>query len=792
MYKNEEGVQFLVCGAGMAGLCGAIAAARQGLRTVLVEKEWMLGGNGGPLLGVNWGGSLRHHQAWHETGIVEELTERVMNEGGVTLPTGLAINVDPMVDVVLAQVLDEAGVTVLRRHMVEDVAVSDGRIANVAVRNLENLERFDLSVDGFVLDSSGDAAVAAMAGADTMIGRESNTQTGERSAPDEPDEVVSASSITAMTVDVGIESPFTPPEGTLKWNPDKPANTFQPGRRLNMLFQVDTGGESPGHHPLHSPQEVWLSLRRHMFSMWDYMKNELYPEEAKTHKLVWISPLLGRRETRRVVGDYVLTQTDAESGRTFEDAVAISGHSLDYHPPSEDGGYETIFYSAPVPFDVPLRCIYSRNIGNLFMAGRNISTTHVAFSSTRIIRTGGQLGQAAATAAAVCLERGVRPREIAENCAGELRERLARDDVWLPGVAAKRHGMRKGEGENGRAFEHSNNRVTSGEESGVAVAASSEARVSWQGDGRPGGEWGVAGDGVGAVVYTYPERLERGEVYVRNPTDSAVTVELFAGYGAAPVPHWPDVHERAAGERYEFCSPDPEYYPVAFEMVAQKSVEVAAGYTGWIDADLVIEKLPEWDRNRYSQAMIVGVSGDVEVLCAEHGLDTVDGAVNQGERWKTEPGASPLVRITPDPVPGAAAHLLDGVIHRQGLAHLHAWVSAPGEEMPQWVMCEMDEPVTVNAVTLRFDTTARFMREHYTTLGLAASPRCVADYRVEMFDGCDWIEVARECDNYLRWRRHELVTPMVAQKVRLVVERMNGDGEMARVYGVEFGTVNRE
>jgi hypothetical protein len=179
-------------------------------------------------------------------------------------------------------------------------------------------------------------------------------------------------------------------------------------------------------------------LMRIAYGVWDYIKNHA-PErsQAENWALEWVGSLPGKRENRRYVGDHILTQNDIRAGGAFDDIVAYGGWSMDDHHPAGlfYPGVPTIFHPAPSPYGIPYRSLYSRNIPNLLFAGRNISVTHAALSSTRVMATCALLGQAAGTAAALCVRRRCDPRALSE---GEplraLQSTLQDDDCWLPGL----------------------------------------------------------------------------------------------------------------------------------------------------------------------------------------------------------------------------------------------------------------------------------------------------------------------------------------------------------------------
>ena len=153
--------------------------------------------------------------------------------------------------------------------------------------------------------------------------------------------------------------------------------------------------------------------------MWDHIKNRC-EAEAEHWALEWVQFLPGKRESRRYVGDHVLTQCDIEAGGVFEDVVAYGGWTMDDHHPAgfwcvKSGAPSTVFHPAPSPYGIPYRCLYSKNIANLYVGGRCHSATHMALSSTRVAGTGCSMAQAQGTAAAMAVEKGVDPRGILDH-----------------------------------------------------------------------------------------------------------------------------------------------------------------------------------------------------------------------------------------------------------------------------------------------------------------------------------------------------------------------------------------
>ena len=199
---------------------------------------------------------------------------------------------------------------------------------------------------------------------------------------------------------------------------------------LSNFWWLELGGENDS---IHDTEELRDELLKVAFGVWDHIKNH-GDHGADNWELEWISFLPGKRESRRYVGDHILTQNDVRAEGRFADLVAYGGWSMDDHHP---GGFRypgkpTIFHPAPSPYGIPYRCLYSKNIANLMFAGRNISATHAAMSSTRVMATCGILGQAMGTAAAIAAREKTTPRGVYENHIGELKQTLMEDDCYLP------------------------------------------------------------------------------------------------------------------------------------------------------------------------------------------------------------------------------------------------------------------------------------------------------------------------------------------------------------------------
>lgn len=237
-------------------------------------------------------------------------------------------------------------------------------------------------------------------------------------------------------------------------------------------------------------------LMKITYGVWDYIKN-FSPERDKAANwaVEWIGALPGKRENRRYVGDYTLTQNDIRAGGKFDDIVAYGGWSMDDHHPAGlyYEGEPTIFHAAPSPYGIPYRCLYSVNVENLLFAGRNISVTHAALSSTRVMATCAIIGQAAGTAAALCTGHECTPRQLSSgDKLSELQNTLMHDDCWLPGLlrpvsALAQKARLTGEGQNTEALRDGLDRDRENEDHAWSGAVGSSIEYSWDEEVAVGG-----------------------------------------------------------------------------------------------------------------------------------------------------------------------------------------------------------------------------------------------------------------------------------------------------------------
>lgn len=429
--KKIKEYEVVVVGAGMAGIPAAVASARNGAKTVLINDRPMLGGNASSEIRVTVNGvnRLATGLAERETGIVEEL----LLENRLYNPQESY----PVWDhVVYDYVSREPNLTIMLNTQAIDVEMSGNKIVSARCWQLTTETEFTIKGNVFI-DCSGDGLMAAKAGALYRTGREGRAEFNEKYAPEKPDGWQMGASILLQGKDHGKPMPYTPPKFTKKYDGDNAHHERKIKQYLDGYWWVELGSD---HDIIDVQEENRHDLMGYLHGVWDYIKNSGKYPDSENYALEWVGSVPGRRESRRFIGDHMLSETDLTGHRHYEDAIGFGGWSLDEHNP---GGILDIkerpsfFHERfKTVYEVPFSSLYSINIDNLMFAGRNASLTHIALSSTRIQGTCALMGQAVGTAATICVEKGITPRQVKKNHIKKLQEMLMRDDVYIPKVVA--------------------------------------------------------------------------------------------------------------------------------------------------------------------------------------------------------------------------------------------------------------------------------------------------------------------------------------------------------------------
>ena len=412
-----------VIGGGMSGLIAAVAAARHGSSVVLMHDRPVLGGNASSEIRMWIRGAAGKEN--RETGILQEIElENIYRN-----PT---MNYSVWDTVLYQMILQEKNIKLLLNCSCLGCQMEGAAIASVTGWQL-NSYTFHTVRAGIFMDCSGDSILAELSGAAYRVGRESRDEFGEYAAPEKADRCTMGSSCLIEARKTDHVCTFTPPEWAYTYPDDESMylkNHDIIGTGVNFWW-IELGGEMD---TLHDAQTINEELIKTAYGVWDHIKNH-GDHGMENWELEWIGFLPGKRESRRYEGPYILKQQDLEEGHTFPDAVAFGGWTMDNHNPKgfKYMGYSSHHIKPQVPYQIPFRSLYSRNIPNLMFAGRNISATHMAMSSTRVMATCAVIGQAAGTGAALAIAEKCTPADVAELHMEKLQRQLLEDGCFIPG-----------------------------------------------------------------------------------------------------------------------------------------------------------------------------------------------------------------------------------------------------------------------------------------------------------------------------------------------------------------------
>ena len=440
----------LVAGGGAAGVPCALAAARCGAKVVLCQDRPVLGGNASSevrmhIVGANGTGSFDRGSELETEAREGGILEEIRLESSVQNPQRSA----SMLDLLLYdKCRAEPNLTLMLNTTVTAVQMDGSRIESVVAERQSTEDRFCIHAEVFV-DCTGDGRLGVEAGAAFMEGRESREMYGESLAVDQADSHRLGSTILLQARKHDGPMPFVAPEWARRFTKQE----------LRLRLYTTPGEEAPTHEygywwaewggvldTVKDNESIRDELLAIALGIWDHVKNGLPGGDqaakdlfqAANWALDWIGFLPGKRESRRFIGQHVLTEQDVVASQEFSDAIAYGGWSLDLHPPEGiDVPDQEPCQQHQVPhlYDVPLRCCVARDISNLMFAGRNLSATHVAFSSTRVMATCAVIGQGVGTAAAYAVHNGLLVNSLPSNetAMRAIQGRLLRDDVFLVG-----------------------------------------------------------------------------------------------------------------------------------------------------------------------------------------------------------------------------------------------------------------------------------------------------------------------------------------------------------------------
>lgn len=409
----QKQFDLVVAGGGLAGMCAAMAAARQDMKVALINDRPVLGGNNSSEIRVHLGGRIELEPYKNLGNMIKEFGP---------LKEGNAQPASYYMDEKKQQWIDsEKNITLYPNIHVIGVEMKDNHINGITGKNIATGEETIFKAPLFA-DCTGDGSIGAWAGADFRMGREAKSEFHELRGAERADKMTMGSSVQWYSKEMKQPSRFSVFEYGLQFNDENKQSvtmgewTWETGMNKDQITEFE------------QIRDYGLLV---VYSNWSFLKNHS-SEKAKyaNRQLDWVAYIAGKRESRRLMGDYILNENDLRDRKIYEDGTACTSWSEDLHfPDSLNSNYfpggeflSTAIHTNIYPYPVPYRCLYSRNIDNLFMAGRNISVTHVALGTVRVMRTTGMLGEVVGLAASVCKKHNVNPRTVYTTFFPELKQ----------------------------------------------------------------------------------------------------------------------------------------------------------------------------------------------------------------------------------------------------------------------------------------------------------------------------------------------------------------------------------
>lgn len=414
----------IVVGGGPAGVCAALSAARLGVDTVLVHNRPVLGGNSSSEIRV-WtrGATGAGNLFGEEMGILGILKMR-------NLYTNPKFNPVFWDEVLLDAVLGQKNLTLLLNTNVDQVECCDEGIQRI--HGVQQASEIVYTLEGrMYIDATGDGLL----GAQTLIPYQVGNTEYSGKEKEKSRELLS-SSILYFVKDTGKPVPFIAPD--YAYDIEYIESLVNQGGRIISEKQTasdcwwfEYGGLR---NTITDSQEITIELKKLVLGIWNYIKNSGKYPNAETCTLEWIGNIPGKRESRRMITEYMLRGEDILENRHFEDGAFYGGWYMDFHPAGGLNSKEKNCTQIPVNiYTIPLRCLYNKKVKNLLFAGRCIGTEQEAFSTSRIMNTCALSGQAAATLAWKCLEANKEPSNLGKQELEEILQTLLREDMFIPG-----------------------------------------------------------------------------------------------------------------------------------------------------------------------------------------------------------------------------------------------------------------------------------------------------------------------------------------------------------------------
>jgi hypothetical protein len=727
----------VVVGGGMAGTAAAVTAARHGSRVVLLQNRPILGGNGSTEIQVPPLGDLTY-EPWdpREIGLIEEFDPRTAGHGPWSANLERVARAEPNLQLWL------------NVHLTNVEMENAAHIRAVEAVHTQTGQRYRFE-GGLFVDCTGDAWVGYHAGAAYRHGQEAKSEYGELAAPEVADSRTMCSSLNAGRFK-GHHEPiaFDHPPWAYRWNSWEEFESRSTGAVWNKGFRVasfDNVKPGKGRRPQNAkaPIHEWYiefggcydtiadaefirdELFRISIGVWDYVKNR-HPEYSQSNarrELIWLNPVAGKRESRRLLSEFVLTQNDIHDHVIHPDIVAYAGWVMDLHHPC---GFFTPGPQAHLEYlyrsSIPFRCLFSRNIENLMMAGRNISATHLALAKTRVQRTCTLTGWAAGLGAAIAVRHGISPRDVVPEYIDELQQTLLREGGYLPGV------VNTDPCDLARRATVTASSFATIRESKYLVALD---QYYWD------GEHPLDHRALAVQFRAQADRIERVSLYLRSdrphPTPTTLTLRPSRWIGEML-----STTDLATADAIV-----PPNFHGWVEFPLKYRTEAGGCYYMWLPQT----KGLNWELYKYHppdtrRAYATPPGWSCKWGCFKFKLHP--GGEPAASKYIAEHGM--CIEFRPENLLSGIARVVDGAPN--------SWAPDPELPLPQWIELAFEEPVEFRQIHVSFQMDI-----------LAPST-----YSFQVPFGSEWLTILRVTNNRSRRRVH-IVDPVTTTRLRLVLEK---------------------
>lgn len=731
----------IVVGGGISGTCAAISAARNGAKTALVHERSTLGGNSSSEVRLYPEDTCGFSPWIKESGILEEISSEERARNWEPYIEGM---MNSNWDLVLYEwVKREKNLSLFLNTTMREVVMRDAaHIEAIHAPQLGTEREFVLSAPLFV-DATGDGVLGFRAGADFTWGPEARSVYNETLAPVEPGKGLMGNTLFFRARDTGRPVSFKRPEWAAEFDTEEDLTDRHHGEFQCGYWWIEVGTPLD---PIKNNEEIRDEALRQLLGVWDHIKNhctnDSIREKARNYALEFVGFWPYKRESRRILGDYTLTERDVRNPAVHSDDLAYGSWGIDIHVP---GGIEQRRippYPVPtsdqnfhergtIPYGIPLRSCYSRNVHNLLTAGRPIGASYVAFASSRVLPTGAIVGQGVGVAAGLCTKYKCEPKTVAALHASEMQQLLLRQDASIPGV------------ENGDPSDLARRAI---------VMASSDAALCF-----PESQiFHQARYALGQAFPVSTDHLDSIELLLQSTSAQPQTVTL----SLRRVEHVWDL--RSTPKIASATATVPASYKGYVKFQFQAKTRPGTLYFASIDAQPEIGWALFSDESGQPSQVPVG---------------TTAADLPPGNKWRPFTGGRSLgLRVLPEQRPYGPQNVVQGTNRPDMWTNIY--ISDPVQELPAWIELRFPAPVEMNEIQITFDTDVN----RRVRLPLFRYPECVKRYEIAIPQGGGWKTIAQEDDNYFRRRVHS-VDAVTTSRLRINLLETNGSPQ-ARVYEV--------